>query len=389
MEMERRRQLYAELRLRPPPRESRYSGIEVLYGDKETQTQVLVARRTTDGERVAIKTFRIARDKIDEALNEAFVLRSMAGHPHVVRMLDVILSADNSRVAMEFEYANATMHEDVLRLTPRLPGLPTAGGESGGGGGGMLTAYRIAATEQVLSAVEYLHSVDVVHCDIKASNILVFYPRAAPVAARGVTELPVFKLADFGVARLLGPARRIEATHDINPTGCRPPEVLLLMPLGPEIDMWAVGCTLAWMLDPYRCPLKFFSDRPALSGKPVPISAQEEICHIDRILGPIPASMRLRPIRHTPLQFEARVYVPAPPSPAEELLYGFDTHFRHIPAAYRPLLRSLLQCDPGMRYAGRLPLSPRSPGNTLVPSPDTAALLRELLEENPQSKTRK
>ena len=87
-------------------------------------------------------------------------------------------------------------------------------------------------TIDILSALSYMHRLDVFHCDIKASNILLF----------GKTV----KLADFSLSRKQG--------HSLNLNVCtyfnRPPEYWKDESPDPGywVDIWALGCTIYYLM---------------------------------------------------------------------------------------------------------------------------------------------
>ena len=89
--------------------------------------------------------------------------------------------------------------------------------------------FIVIIAREVLVALSYLHKADVIHRDIKGSNIL--------LNNRG--EL---KLADFGLARFYQKRRRADYTNRVITLWYRPPELLLGTTVyGPEVDMWSAG----------------------------------------------------------------------------------------------------------------------------------------------------
>lgn len=81
---------------------------------------------------------------------------------------------------------------------------------------------------QLLKAVEYLHSVDVMHRDIKGANIL-------------LDSEGTLKLADFGLAKQYDKFRKIY-TNKVVTLWYRAPELLLgSYQYNKSIDIWSVG----------------------------------------------------------------------------------------------------------------------------------------------------
>lgn len=87
---------------------------------------------------------------------------------------------------------------------------------------------------KILEGLHYLHECQVVHCDLKAANIL-------------TTKTGNIKLSDFGVSLNL---RAMEGELD-NVAGTpnwMAPEVIELKGASPKSDIWSLGCTVIELL---------------------------------------------------------------------------------------------------------------------------------------------
>ena len=96
---------------------------------------------------------------------------------------------------------------------------------------------------QILSATAYLHSHWIMHRDLKPTNILI---------QDNDTQHGVIKITDFGLARSfqepLVPFNELERV--VVTLWFRAPELLLgCRSYGPAIDLWAIGCIFAKMLN--------------------------------------------------------------------------------------------------------------------------------------------
>lgn len=91
--------------------------------------------------------------------------------------------------------------------------------------------------KQLLEGLDYCHRNNVLHRDIKGSNLL-------------LDNNGILKLADFGLARPFNSSEKKQIlTNRVITLWYRPPELLLgTFHYGPEIDMWSVGCIMAELL---------------------------------------------------------------------------------------------------------------------------------------------
>uniref|UniRef100_A0A8C4GS07 Protein kinase domain-containing protein n=1 Tax=Dicentrarchus labrax TaxID=13489 RepID=A0A8C4GS07_DICLA len=101
-------------------------------------------------------------------------------------------------------------------------------------------------TQQMLVALNSLKSIGLAHADIKPDNVMLVNHKLQPFKV---------KLIDFGQAFLVSKKPRNILIQGL---GYRAPEVILGLPLNEAIDMWGLGCLLAFLylgkhLYPTRC----------------------------------------------------------------------------------------------------------------------------------------
>lgn len=84
--------------------------------------------------------------------------------------------------------------------------------------------------KQVLTALDYVHSLRLIHCDLKPENILI----------RSYSRCEV-KVIDFGSSCFVDD----HLTSYVQSRSYRAPEVMLGLPYDQKIDLWSLGCILA------------------------------------------------------------------------------------------------------------------------------------------------
>lgn len=146
-----------------------YECIRVL-GVGSMGTIVLARSITNPARLVAIKRLHPAGspEMMERIRREAETLQALE-HPHIVRVLDVI--DDRGGVALVLQYApNGTLADRLVRSKTLSP------------------TESIAVLAPLADALSYAHEKNVLHRDVKPSNILFT-----------ADDLPL--LADFGIAR--------------------------------------------------------------------------------------------------------------------------------------------------------------------------------------------
>uniref|UniRef100_A0A8D3C6Y1 Protein kinase domain-containing protein n=1 Tax=Scophthalmus maximus TaxID=52904 RepID=A0A8D3C6Y1_SCOMX len=116
-------------------------------------------------------------------------------------------------------------------------------------------------TQQLLVAFEALKNIGVIHMDLKPENIMFVNHKDQPFK---------IKLIDFGLALSVGHVEDDDATGTF---AYGAPEVFLGLPLTEAVDMWAVGCVMAFMyfgmdVFPFDCPYDWMNTLVHLLGYP-------------------------------------------------------------------------------------------------------------------------
>lgn len=145
------------------------------------------------------------------SLREARVLRRLS-HPNCVGLRDVAVGTQRDCVFLVFEYCEHDMSTLMQYTTKKFSESEVKG-----------------LMVQLLRAIEYIHSLWIVHRDLKMSNLL-------------YNSKGLLKLADFGLAREYGHPVPL-MTPKVVTLWYRAPELLLgTDTYGPAVDMWAAGC---------------------------------------------------------------------------------------------------------------------------------------------------
>ncbi|QCE07393.1 probable serine/threonine-protein kinase At1g54610 [Vigna unguiculata] len=186
-----------------------------------TYSNVYKAKDTLTGKIVALKKVRfdnLEPESVKFMAREILILRRL-DHPNVIKLEGLVTSRMSLSLYLVFDYmvhdlAGLAASPDIKFTEPQVK----------------------CYTHQLLSGLEHCHSRNVLHRDIKGSNLL-------------INDEGILKIADFGLASFFDPDRRHPMTNRVVTLWYRPLELLLgATEYGVAIDLWSVGCILGELL---------------------------------------------------------------------------------------------------------------------------------------------
>ena len=247
----------------PPPGTiiaGRYEVMEVLgQAAFSTALQCVDLEVAGDGDEnersqwVCLKVIKNSKDFFDQSLDEIKLLQyiNSRGDPHkhnVLQMIDYFYCKEHLFIVSELLRENLYEFQKYIRES---------------GGLEYFTPNRLKRImKQVLEALVYIHSLNLLHCDIKPENIVI----------KSYSRCDV-KLIDFGSSCFVTD----HLTSYIQSRSYRAPEVILGMNYNYGIDIWSLGGVLAEMHTAY---VLFQND-----------SIATMLSRIEGILGPYPRHM--------------------------------------------------------------------------------------------------
>ncbi|PIL33112.1 hypothetical protein GSI_04561 [Ganoderma sinense ZZ0214-1] len=246
-----------------------------LLGSGSFGTVVLAKNSVTDTS-VAIKLLHKDEELHEDVRHEEKVYGMLlAGcDPRIDLFAEVIMSGMHQGFhTIVFDLCGGTLLDVVnghLGLLP-LPGR-----------------HILEISYQLVNAVEYLHSLGVIHTDLKLDNIAVrnkdtttisYLNRQTGFELKHVLVTTQICVLDLGSSVVSSTSR--------NPgrVGTRPyraPEVTLGLLWGPGVDVFAIGCIMAEMY----IGRQLFSERNG--------DDREHLAALDRVLGPFPLGLKFR-----------------------------------------------------------------------------------------------
>jgi len=168
------------------------------------------------GEKVAVKIIRyknVKTDKEKRQIDREQNILLRLKHPNIVNLKKVVNDEKQGRSYMIFEYASQGELFDYIVAHGRL-------------------SERDARKfmRQIVSALEYCHSLLIIHRDLKPENLL-------------LDEGYNIKISDFGLSNIMEPGKRFNTFCGSLHYAC--PEILRGEEyVGPGVDIWSIGVIL-------------------------------------------------------------------------------------------------------------------------------------------------
>ena len=187
--------------------------------------------------------------KMVSALNKKCFMNNHQQNCHIINIYDYFFHQEH--LCLIFELLNENLYQSLQHN--HLQGIS-------------LNSINFII-KQLLEAIKEVHSLGIIHCDIKPENILVKIK-----IEKDKNDISI-KLTDFGSARL----KKAQIYTQVQSLFYRAPEVILGIPYTEAIDIWSIGLVT----------VELFLGRPLLPG----YSEYDQLAKIIKIIGKIPDSM--------------------------------------------------------------------------------------------------
>ena len=154
---------------------------------------------------------KISRNYFDSAIREIIAL-SNCDHPNIVKIVNFNLDNEAHITLKRHEY---NLHEYIKDYIVPIPHL-----------------YKL--TYELFSALDYIHNMGIIHCDIKPANILIDI----------VDNEPILTICDFGICVPISERYHYSKTQTVY---YRAPEINIeryLCQFKPTVDIWSAAIVM-------------------------------------------------------------------------------------------------------------------------------------------------
>lgn len=240
--------VYADVNENKPQEYWDYENISIMWGAQSNYeigdkvgrgkySEVFDGFSLPSGQRIIIKALKpIKRKKIKREIK---ILQNLSGGPHIIQLYDIVREPSSKMSALIFEYVN---NLEFRSLYPTF------------------TDYDIRYYMfQVLEALDFAHSMGIMHRDVKPHNIMIDHSSRK------------LRLIDWGLAEFYHPGT--EYNVRVASRYFKGPELLVdFRYYDYSLDLWSFGATIASIV---------FRREPFFHGK----SNTDQLVQIARVLG--------------------------------------------------------------------------------------------------------
>lgn len=178
---------------------------------------VTKCRNVKSGDLEAVKISKNEPKIMQQTNQEITILRRLQfldpDACHIVRWKEFFFHGEN--ICLNFELLDESLFDYIVNREK-----------------GLSISEARTVLHQTTTALCHLHSIGIIHADIKPDNVMIVNCGQQPLSV---------KLIDFGLAYLIGG----EPGVSVQTIGYRAPEVMLDMPFNEAIDIWSLGVLAA------------------------------------------------------------------------------------------------------------------------------------------------